>query len=587
MMQNFTKKNFEYIIFFLLSLIYILLLFGMIKIHYHELASITDVNIYDAMKQYNWKYWFEESDHYQTVFSKFLQFIDIHYLHSRGILPIGINISFIFLLTGLISIIIHNIFQPKENHNTLIQLVLMFYTIILLFSAMQDSSIVWMFNQQLFAAYFFPLLSYYLVVKFSITKNNRYFYALLLSGVMIIISTPYYFSALIILLLMGYVFKIGWLKNLLIFMLILLSFFLYFNEISNSTTMLSLFSGDMAIKTSLYVLSYLGSLFVYVSFEPCIATSSVLGGIFIIGTFIYFSYLAVSKKVTEQLYWVILAFLLFYILTAFGSLIEIHDSDIIIFKNKYMTPSLIAWSLIPILYMHHFHTTRVLQRRILTLSTTLIVVLFFYQIFTYRQYKKDISELNLAVLSLKFDIDDQRSLKSITRHSYTMMYCPSKESEKQMSIFTVDDIRAKAIQNKVNLLKEINPFYLTKEVIKNSLVENKLVPANTNQSLQGGLDKIISIDKKKNIIRILGWVYNIKEKKVPKWLMVLDENKNIIGYIITGELRKDVEMIYGKDAVRSGFIGYIRYSKIPNTLFMVDEFGKKILSVKYPNPELK
>ena len=583
MMQNFTIKKFEYLLFSLLAFIYIALLLGIVEMHYHALISIYDTNIYDAILQYNWKYWFEESENYQTVFAIFLQFADMHYLHSRGIIPIVVNISFIFFLAALIAVITHNIFHSKENHNTSIQAVLIFSIIILLFSAIQDSSIVWMFNQQLFAAYFFPLLSYFLLVKFSITKNNRYFYTLLLSGMMIIISTPYYFSALIVLLLMGYIFKIGWLKNLLIAILILLSFFLYYNDISSSIAILSLFNWDMATKIFLYVLNYLGSLFVYVSFEPCIATSSIAGGIFIISTFIYFSYLVLTKKVTEKLYWVILAFLFFYILTAFGSLAEIHNSDIVIFKNRYMTPSLIAWSLILILYVHHFNTTQVTQRRILTVSLTLIVVLFFYQIFTYRHYKKDISELKLAVVALKLGIDDKRYLKNITRSVYIMMYSPSKECKKQMSIFAVNDIKTKIIQNKVNLLKEKNLFNFTSEATKNFLAESKLVSTSPNRALKGGLDKIILTDKKKNIIQILGWVYDVKEKKVPKWLMVLDENKNIIGYIITGVSRKDVEMQYGKDATGSGFIGYVRYSKTPTSLFMVDELGTKIFKVKYPN----
>ncbi len=575
-MQNFIFKKFEYIIFFLLSLIYILLLFGMIKIHYHELASITDVNIYDAMKQYNWKYWFEESDQYQTVFSEFLQFMDMHYLKSSDIIPIVVNISFIFLLAGLISVIIYTVFHAKENHNTLMPLVLVFSSIILLFSAIQDSSIVWMFNQQLFAAYFFPLLSYYLLVKFSITRNNRYFYALLLSAIMIVISTPYYFSALIILLLLGYVFKIGWFKNVLIFILILLSFFIYADEVLNSAIIWNLLNGDIVTKIPLYVLSYLGSLFVYVSFEPCIATSSVLGGIFIIGTFIYFSYLSVSKKVTEPMYWVILAFLFFYILTAFASLAEIDASNVIIFKNQYMTPSLIAWSLILILYIHHFSTTQVTQRRVLTFSLTLISVLYFYQIFTYRQYKEEISELKLAAVSLKLGMHDKHSLKSITRFVYTMMYCPSKEFQKEMSIFTVNDIRADIIQNKIHLLKEKDPFNFIDEAIR-----NRLGSPSTDHILKGAIDKKTLINKEKNIIQIHGWVYNMKEKKVPHGLIVLDQDGNIIGYVITGNARKDVEMEYGKDASGSGFSGYIKYSKIPSKLFMVDELEKEILKVKY------
>ena len=150
-----------------------------------------------------------------------------------------------------------------------------------------------------------------------------------------------------------------------------------------------------------------------------------------------------------------------------------------------------------------------------------------------------------------------------------------------MSIFTFKDIRAESMRNKVNSLKEKNPFNFTIATIKNKLAGNKLVSVSSKQTLQGSIDKISPIDKKKNIIRIIGWIYDMKEQTVPRWLIVLDENSNVIGYIITGRPRKDVEMQYGKNATGSGFIGYIRYLKTPSTLFIVDELGDKIFKEKY------
>ena len=390
-MQNLISKKQIYLLFLLLSFVYIALLLGVIKIHYQELASIPNVHIYDAIKHYNWKYWLEEPDSVQTAFSTFLQFIDLHYLHSQGIVSIIINMGFILLLTILIAKIIQQLFPSTESQNRSIQNILIFSTVIILFSTLQDSSIIWMFNQQQFAAYFFPLLSYFLLLKYSITKNDRYFYALLLSAMMVMIVTPYYLSALIVLLLMGIAFKIAWLKNLFLFTLILLSFFFYYDDILNSTAILNLFSEGMSTNILLYILNYLGSVFAYVSFEPCLATSSVVGGLLIIGTFVYFSYLMLSKKATEPFYWVILAFLFFYILTAFSSLGTINNSHVILFKNQYITPSLISWSLIIILYVHYFNTQKVIQRRVITLFSTLIIVLFFYQVLTFQEFKKDIS----------------------------------------------------------------------------------------------------------------------------------------------------------------------------------------------------
>ena len=572
-MKNFNIKKLNYIILVLLLIIYIVLLLGIIKIQYNALTSIEDINIYNAISQYNWKYWFEESNNFQTIFALFLQYIDINYLYKNGILPIIINIIFMFFLTILIITIINDTFKLKDNHTIFIKKVLIFSTIIITLSTIQDSSIIWIFNQQIFASYFFPLFSYYLLMKFSLTNNNKYFYTLLLSSLMIIISTPYYFSALFVLILLGFIFKIGWLKNLILFTLILVSIFIYYDNIPNIEDILSLTNSNITSQELLFFLNYLGSLFSYISFEPCIATSSIVAGLIVLGTFFYFTYLVITKKSTNEVYWVILAFLFFYFLTAFSNLSETNTNNIIIFKNQYITPSLIAWSLILILYIHHFNKEKIIQRRLLTISMTLVIGLFFYQVYTYTQYKKNIDELKVGVATLKLGIYDQRCLNSITRSVYLMKYIPSNESDKQMSIFTVNDIKEKIIKEKI--IKEKNSFNFSKKINKSIIKSSSII-------LKGGLDKIKVIDKKKNIIKIIGWVYNEKDKKVPNWLIVLNENKNFIGYIITGESREDVGSIYGKDSEESGFIGYIKYLETPSTIFMVDDLGEQVFKVKYP-----
>ena len=94
-MHYFNIKNFGYILFSILSLIYIILLFKIIGMQYQALNSITGTSIYDSITQYNWKYWFEDSSSYQTPFAILLQSIDVNFLQGKGIFPIVINISFI------------------------------------------------------------------------------------------------------------------------------------------------------------------------------------------------------------------------------------------------------------------------------------------------------------------------------------------------------------------------------------------------------------------------------------------------------------------------------------------------------------
>jgi len=571
-MQYLTLKKYMYtIIPILLLLIYIGSLIGMIAIHYHELIAIPDINIYDVAKQYNWLYWLESSNVQQTIFSNLLQYLDINHFHSRGIIPIVVNLGFIFLLAFLITKIIYCLFNTKK-HTLITQNILIFFTLIFLFSAIQDSSIVWLFNQQLFAAFFFPLLSYYLLVRSSLTISHNYSYLFLFSNIMILLTSPYHFSAFIILIFIGYILKIKIKVFISIFIFACLSFIIQFDNIIHNINIVHKLGMGNVI---LYILNYLGALFSYLSFEPCIATSSVLGGIFIIVTFVYFTYLLLSKKSTETIYFSILAYLFFYILTAFRSLDKIGHEDIIIFQNQYMTPSLISWSLIIILYVHHFANKLILQRRILTLSSTLIIVLFFYQIITYNNYEKKISDFKFAIVSLKSNIYDKNTLRCLLNQTYTMTYCPSKDIKKKMSMFTYWDIRMQTIQDKSNLIYKHNLFALSTSFNKNKVQQKH----NLGKSLFGHMDTISHINAENKLISLHGWVYNVKETTVPRWLSVVDDSGTIVGYIVTGSVRKDIAHIYGKDALYSGFSGYIKYTKAPKKLFLTDTLGNKILEL--------
>ncbi len=579
-MQRTDLKNLLRPVVIFVSAIYVFLLLSMVVSHYLELITISGTNIYEVIPQYNWKYWFEGEVYATTYFSEFLQFIDIHYLHSRGIVPIIVNIGFIVATAYLVMKIIYELFDTEHSFTKLI-LVLM--SIVLLFSSIQDSSIVWRFDQQLGAAYFLPLFAYYILLRFSSNEREEVFYLLLLSAVLIVFTTPYNISALIVLFLLGLCINASRLKKFLLILPLLLAFLLEYREIYNKQIILELFGSMKAVGGSLhYLLTYLGSPFVYISFEPCCATSSVVAGVFMIGTFVYFIYLWCTKRVTESSYAVILAFLAFYILTALSSLNTAKNIHIAVFKNSFMTPSLIAWSLVVILYIHFFRRKLTVKRRLMVGVLTLITVLYGYQIKTYIEYRQDNVKSKLAIAAIQLGIDDQYFLKEINRLVYVMRYLPQHKTDQKMSIFTVNDIRMKILQHQKRFLEKMTPFKLQDEM-------KAFVPSTTlktDRVMRGALDKITYIDNKSRIVRLTGWIYNIDKKEVPDWLIVINAQKQIIGYIITGLPRKDVAQIYGGNALRSGFVGYMKSPKIPTEVLIVDDIEKSVVRAMYKTSSL-
>ena len=559
----------------LLAIAYVFMMLYMIGSHYTEISSTPHGDFYEAMQQKNWKYWFEGTSYLTTPFSDFLQFIDEDYIHSNGMIAIVVNIVCMIASVFLLTKIVYELFGKDK---TFVRRILPFVIIVFLFSSLQDGSIVWNVNRQLFTAYFFPLLSYYLLVRYSVSKSKILYISVLVSTILIIFTTPYYFAALTVLFFLGLSMDLDRTKKLLLAIPLLVSLSSYPHQTGESiSAAIGLFSSfSETMRTLHYVCIYLGSPFVYISFEPCLATSAILSGCFMVMTFVYFLYLWISKQISERIYSSILAFLAFYILTAFSSL-SMEKTGTVIFRNAFMTPSLIAWLLVIILYLHFFLSKPTIYRRIVVAVLTFVTVLYGYQIRTYDEYRQGNPELKSAIAALQLGIDDPYFMKRATRLVYLMRYIPVKPADKKMSIFTVNDLKNHFLNNRKNLLNDVRLFEITDQIRK--------LPVTTifsgGMHLRGSLDEIVKDKGRNDIIKVRGWIYNARKNNVPKWLVVLDPQRNVIGYILSGTKRKDVENIYGTNALRSGFVGYIKSKTKPNKLWLVDEVDQEVIHMEY------
>jgi len=574
-MITIDMKRFYYTVVILLSVIYVLLLFGMIKVHYQELISLNSIDIYKTIEQYNWKYWFEGGNKRLTLFADFLRSVDIHYLHSNGMIPIGINL---FFIAATLFVVLRIIYELFDRRHPFLRTTLILISVIFLFSSLQDGSIVWRFDKQLVAAYFFPLFSYYALIRYTQTQREVIFYLAFVSAIIIIFTTPYVFSSLIVFFLLGLSTPINKWKKMLLFVPLFFATILYYQEITPTISSIQeqLRSITTIQSTLHYVLSYLGSPFVYISYEPCFATSAIISGFLMVATYLYVIYLWISKKISEPFYTSILAFWTFYILTAFISLSMEHTYTVI-FKNEFMSLSLIAWTLLVIFYVHFFLYNPVFQRRVLVIILTLTSVLYGYQMKTYQEYQQANRKLKAGIVAIQLGVKDSYFLNNLSRMVYIMRYRPEKKTDKEMSIFTISDIKLQVLNEQSHLCNGVQLFRKT-EI---DATFPPLTTLHTGSKIKGALDEITYIDRDKGIVKLTGWIYNINKQQVPSWLLIVDHNKNVVGYILPGLTRKDVEGIYGSHALQSGFIGYMKVESVPKEIFILDESEQIIVRAEY------
>jgi hypothetical protein len=74
---------------------------------------------------------------------------------------------------------------------------------------------------------------------------------------------------------------------------------------------------------------------------------------------------------------------------------------------------------------------------------------------------------------------------------------------------------------------------------------------------RGAIDRLTPIEGQSRFTRIEGWLFDGAAMAVPREVLVLDERGRVVGHALTGNPRTDVKEAVGRDALRSGFRGYV------------------------------
>ena len=572
MNKIFKLNKILYVVFILLAVIYIYIAFRVSYSHYKYITFNDSKDIYSVISQYNWKYWFETS-FLKDYLSNFIKYIDINYLHTYGVLALIINFLFMFSIFLVLYSLLQNVFTRENRGNILISIIL-FSSFIFIFSLTQDYSIVWMFTKQQFASIFFPLLSYYLLIKFSLDSSRKYLYILFIVNI-IIISTTYSTISLIVFLLLAYITKIDRFKFLFIAILpLIIDIFIKFDEISSFISNIGIVLHSYGIEELLkFILNYLGAIFSDISCSLCFATSTIVSSILLILSFIHISYLLFYKKINRY-YITIWGFLLFFILSAIYDMQMLHNKYYIVTIKSNASFSIISYILIFIFYISYYINNENVFRRFIIILITFTAFLYLYQIKYIYNNHNNMDKYQLQIFNIKANIDDPYMLNELLNNIYINFYTPKNREIKKITIFNLDKIKEK-------IIKRDSLKYVEDKKIFNKFKKFKKKLPISNLGYKFSIDNITKIEN--GLYKIIGWIYNKKDKKVPNYILFVDSNRDIVGYGMTGLPRKDVYKKFGEKSYRSGFRGYIKSNKIPKELYITNDKMNQILKLNYTN----
>ena len=155
-----------------------------------------------------------------------------------------------------------------------------------------------------------------------------------------------------------------------------------------------------------------------------------------------------------------------------------------------------------------------------------------------------------------------------------------KKNQPQIGRIFYDHIRALQIAEEAsakNLSIFSLPLFLDVKEQFGKVVQQPVLPP-----CQGSLDIVESIDSDTHFLRVGGWLFDPTSKASPQIIRFLDRQGTMVGYALTGQPRIDVALAIDKQALRSGYKGYLLSDDLESELTLQGESPSCQMQAKLP-----
>lgn len=497
--------------------------------------------------------WIAQHNEHRILLSRILFWIDIKFFDGLSYFLLICNFFLMLSIVYLFSKIINNLFKYIDTT----RYYLLLSITILTFSWIQNNNITWGFQSQFFLAHLFPLLSFYLLGKYSETENNLFYFTSLIVAILSVFTMGNGILVLPLLIVLAFIFKISKGKQLTTLLTTIITLSIYFADYTSPAGHGSLTETVLQHPEDfiLFIFTYLGAPIGLAVGESKLIVSQFSGFLFI-ALSSYYTSRAFKEKRSVVLVFALLTFIAYIGATAFGTAggRAVFGLEMAL-SSRYTTPVLMAWSSLLILSIYFID----FKKKHLSILFTIIPILFLYQ-----QTKafKDVnnSDKLLASLALELSINDEEYTKRVFPFTDWLHEIVKEPKNKNLSIFGEESIKgiAEKVSTKLETIPEAN--------------------------LIGSLDAVNILSKDMHFYRVRGWLYDKQAEGIPKNAFIVNDSKEIIGYLLTGFERNDVAKAIDDKAKYSGFYGYLTKNFNGNDFYIVDVKSNKKLNVLLNRP---
>jgi len=484
--------------------------------------------------------WWAQHNEHRVVLSKLFFWVTFKLFNGHAAFLIVVNYLLVILTSYLFYLFLSKI-SSERREAVSYKGVFISLLVSLLFFWSQKENFTWAFQSQFFLAFNIPLASFYFFSKYLTGGKNTDFSLSALLGLLSVGTMANGILVLPLLVVIALFYKLNYKYTLFLLLLSVLSFVGYFHGYESPGNHSSVTQAVLHEPLSVlrYVMRYIGSPMYHImnGGELGAISAEILGGIYILISLL--TAFSLLKKFRTNQYQAGLLFFVIYIGgTAFGS----AGGRVIFglgqaFSNRYTTPAVMAWVA---LFILNYYAWNAVYKRFGNKFT--YVVIFVLGILLIRQLDAAfpntlvLFERKVSALSVELGVKDQVQVAQMGP-----IY-PSAEA--------LDDISKYSIANNLSIFSE--PY------IKNSKqrMNSEFISGRNYTSCIGALDTVRVIQDNYEYWQVRGWVFEPISKKIPKGLIFVKSNK-VLGFALVGAIRSDVATAIDKNALYSGFKGYL------------------------------
>lgn len=408
--------------------------------------------------------------------------------------------------------------------------------IILSFSRIQKENFDWAFQSQFFLAQLLPLISCYFVYKSQQLKKRGVilFFIACLAGVLSVFSMANGVAALPLITILSLLIGFRWLA-ILPAILSVAGFAFYFHEYHQPNEHGSIVDTvtNHPIDLAQYFITYLGNPFHHALHSEICAQ---IAGIIFVASFLFWIYrIYKNSEVRSPINLALMTFISYILITAFvttggRSLFGIDHA----LSSRYTTPTMMGWTALLILfapaisdglkkYFYHYIFALLLIPAICLPK----------QLSAFDNKNDELFQRKISALALELRIHDEKQLAPNSSSADLGLEMSAFPVEKNIAIFN---------------------SYIIRDA--RQLIGNKEETKSTGECA-GDIEEASIIEDDKRFFRIKGWLFDDRVKSTSKIIHLLNKEGQIIGYALSGQIRKDIKKQYGKKALKSGFKGYL------------------------------